>query len=386
MSHHNFEQCPEHLYIHWPFCSKKCHYCDFVAFQNHEQFQDAYHETLCTEIKTFAQLTQAKNTPIKTIFMGGGTPSLYDTVQMKELFHLLHQNYDFTQIQEASIEVNPADVDEQKLDAWSECGLTRMSMGVQALDDDLLAKLNRRQRTADVMRALKLTPKYFNRISIDLILGLPGISQQQWVNTLDQAMDWPIEHISIYFLTIHEKTPLYFKVERGEHILPPDSSVIAMYEYTIEFLARHGFYQYEISNFAKIGSESTHNRAYWDRKPYKGFGIGAASFDGKARFVNHKNLPEYLALYKNLTTISYNTKEVLSDQQELLEHLMLGLRQRNGVDLHHVVYWLSEKQKSHFLAQVQELMAAQLLEEKDGRICLTPKGMILENEIIIRLI
>lgn len=386
MSNQDFEQCPPHLYIHWPFCSKKCHYCDFVAFQNHEQFQDAYHETLCAEIKAFSELTNGKNSEIKTLFLGGGTPSLYDVHQLAELFALLGQCYNFTAIQEASIEVNPADVDEEKLDAWQECGLTRLSMGVQALDDSLLAKLNRRQRVTDVMRALKLAPKYFNRISIDLILGLPGISEQKWHNTLLQAMDWPIEHISIYFLTIHEKTPLYFKVERGEHTLPADDSVITMYEHTIEFLSNNGFEQYEISNFAKPGCMSIHNQAYWQRKPYKGFGIGASSFDGKSRFINHKNLPEYLQLYKNYTKDVYEVKEVLSQEQAFLEWLMLGLRQKNGVGLHDVVYWLNEDKRSQFFNQVQKLITTGLLAEKQGFICLTTKGMILENEIIISLI
>lgn len=386
MSTHDFPRCPEHLYFHWPFCSKKCHYCDFVAFQNHEQFQDAYHETLCCEVETFARLTNALQTPIKTIFMGGGTPSLYDTTQMAELFALLHDRYNLSQLEEASIEVNPADVEEERLDAWRECGFTRLSIGVQALDDELLARLNRRQRTQDVFKTMKLAPKYFDRMSIDLILGMPGVSQQQWKDTLAQAMDWPIQHISIYFLTIHEKTPLYFKVERGEHILPPDESVIEMYQYTIEFLARHGFEQYEISNFAKPGAESTHNKAYWDRKPYKGFGIGSSSFDGKSRFTNHKNLPDYLALYKNRSIIVYDTKEALTDQQALLEHLMLGLRQRNGVGLHSMVYLLNEDQKVRFFTQVQELIKASLLEEINGNIRLTIRGMILENEVVISLI
>lgn len=386
MSTHDFPRCPEHLYFHWPFCSKKCHYCDFVAFQNHEQYQDAYHETLCSEIETFAQLTDALTTPIKTIFMGGGTPSLYDTAQMAQLFALLRERYNVSQLEEASIEVNPADVEEERLDAWRECGFTRLSIGVQALDDQLLARLNRRQRTQDVFKAMKLAPKYFDRMSIDLILGMPGVSQQQWKDTLTQAMNWPIEHISIYFLTIHEKTPLYFKVEQGEHILPADESVIQMYQYTIEFLAAHGFEQYEISNFAKPGAESTHNKAYWDRKPYKGFGIGSSSFDGKSRFTNHKNLPDYLALYKNRSTIVYDTKEVLSDQQALLEFLMLGLRQRNGVGLHSMVYLLNEDQKARFFIQVQELIKASLLEEINGNIRLTIRGMILENEVVISLI
>lgn len=386
MSTHDFPKCPEHLYLHWPFCSKKCHYCDFVAFQNHEQYQDAYHETLYCEVETFAQLTNAPETAIKTIFMGGGTPSLYDTTQMAELFKLLQECYNLNKLEEASIEVNPADVEEERLDAWRECGFTRLSIGVQALDDQLLARLNRRQRTQDVFKAMKLAPKYFDRMSIDLILGMPGVSQHQWRETLAQAMEWPIEHISIYFLTIHEKTPLYFKVERGEHILPADDSVIQMYQYTIEFLASHGFEQYEISNFAKIGAESIHNKAYWDRKPYKGFGIGSSSFDGKSRFTNHKNLPDYLALYKNRSNIVYDTKEVLTDQQALLEHLMLGLRQRNGVGLHSMVYLLNEDQKARFSIQVEKLIKESLLEEIHGNIRLTIRGMILENEVVISLI
>lgn len=382
----DFKECPEHLYIHWPFCSKKCHYCDFVAFQNHEQFQDVYHETLCFEIESFSRLVDGQKTSIKTIFLGGGTPSLYDVIDMANLFRLIRNNYDLSSLQEASIEVNPADVTEERLEAWQDCGINRLSMGVQALDDDLLSRLNRRQRIADVLRAIKLAPKYFERISVDLILGLPGVSGEKWKETLACVVEWPIQHISIYFLTIHEKTPLYFKIERGEHILPPDDTVINMFEYSIDFLAKHGFFQYEISNFAKKGYESVHNKAYWDRKHYKGFGIGASSFDGESRFVNHKNLSEYLSLYKNASKLVYETKEVLLKDQELLEYLMLSLRQRDGLDLHHVVYLLEEDKKSRFLSQVQELLEAQLVELKGGRLCLTPKGMLLENEIIMRLV
>ncbi len=380
------EKCPAHLYVHWPFCSKKCHYCDFVAFEQHSSYQDAYHQTLCGEVSSFSSMIHSTDKKIDTIFFGGGTPSLYPLDSLKEFWGVLNNSFDLSALQEASLEVNPADVDEEKLDTWLECGFNRLSIGVQALDDDLLLKLNRRQRILDVHNTMKIAPKYFKRMSVDLILGLPGISEAAWKRTLQEAVSWPIQHISIYFLTIHEKTPLYFKVQRGDILLPDDGNVVGMYDFTIDFLLQHNFAQYEISNFAKPGFESTHNQAYWERKPYKGFGIGSSSFDGKNRFVNDSNLERYIAAYEKPAHHMFATQESLTAEQELLEKLMLGLRQPKGVGLHSVVYLLGDEKKELFLNQVNKLKSASLLAEKDGKIFLTRKGMIFENEVVVGLI
>lgn len=377
----------KHLYIHWPFCSKKCHYCDFVAFQQHEEFQEAYHNVLLQEISAYANsFNQIAKPPIDTIFIGGGTPSLYDLAWIKELFTHLHKHFDLTQTKEITIEANPSDIDEEKLEAWRELGITRISMGVQCLNDDVLIGLNRRQRATDVYRALRLIPKYFDNLSIDLILGLPGISPTEWFATLEQAVTWPINHISIYFLTVHEKTPLYFSVQEGKAILADDQTMIDMYKQTVHFLERHGIDQYEISNFAKPGFASLHNQAYWERKPYKGFGVGASSFDGHKRSTNDNNLTRYLQIDTINNSHDISRHEILTPQQELLELLMLGLRQKKGLDLHRVVYFLNDEEKKRFTANLTSLIEAELIEQLGSTIRLTLKGMVIENDVVVRLL
>ncbi|NDD59422.1 MAG: radical SAM protein, partial [Chlamydiae bacterium] len=198
----DFQIQPQHLYIHWPFCSFKCHYCDFVAYQEHAAFQEKYHAALLNEIDVFAHNTPIAHTwPLKTIFIGGGTPSLYPDKWIVQLFKKLDDHFDSSSCQEISLEANPADITEEKLETWESCGVNRLSIGVQALNDDVLMKLNRRQRATDVSRAMKIGPKYIKNLSIDLILGLPGISPDEWIKTINTVCQWPINHISIYFLT-----------------------------------------------------------------------------------------------------------------------------------------------------------------------------------------
>ena len=371
------------LYIHWPFCHKKCHYCDFVAFEQHNPFQEAYHTALLKEIEAFTQ-AQPKHA-IKTIFLGGGTPSLYPIDKLKELFSTLHKHFDCSQLKEVTIESNPTDITQEKLEAWKAVGINRLSIGVQVLDDDVLKRLNRHQTTADVQRALSIAPDYFDNISIDLILGLPGVTEQTWMKTLEQAMTWPIKHISIYFLMIHEKTPLFFKIKKGKTLFDDEIATLKLFKKTVETLNSKGFKQYETSNYAHPGFESQHNQAYWNYKPYKGFGIGACSFNKKNRIINEKNLHRYLqtiekGLYEKLFSI-----ETLTQEQKKIEQLMLGLRQTKGMDLHRMVYLVSEGERSHFLKNLDLLKTESLVQECDKKIMLTTKGMLLENEVLVKL-
>lgn len=378
---------PKHLYIHWPFCSSKCHFCDFVAFEQHENYQEAYHKILCQEIATFAeQFGPSADRNIHTIFLGGGTPSLYPLPWITELFDVLKTHFCFDDIKEISIETNPADIDEEKLETWRELGINRISVGVQSLDDDVLLKLNRRQRAQDVLRTMRIAPKYFDNISADFILGLPEVSDAMWSDTIQQAVNWPIKHMSMYFLTIHEKTPLYFKVERGEVSLAHDDALVSLYEKTVQYLSNNGFEQYEISNFAKPGYASVHNQAYWDRKAYKGFGVGASSFDENTRSTNDNNLPRYLQHGSDSSYATLATTEKLTPEQALLELLMLGLRQKKGLDLQRVVYSLSADKAKRFNENLEQLVQAGLLEEFEGATRLTLKGMALENEVVVRLL
>jgi len=374
------------LYIHWPFCSSKCFYCDFVALEQHEDFQSAYHAALLKEIELFAATRAPDAQQPKTIFIGGGTPSLYPLDKMEELFTTLRKHFDFSVMQEVSIETNPADITEERLDAWLSFGITRLSMGVQVLDDSILSKLNRRQRIRDVMNAARLIPKYFDNYSMDLILGLPEVSSETWFTTVNQVIAWNPKHVSVYFLTIHEKTPLYYKIEKKELILPNEEIILDDYEKTVLLLEKNGYEQYEISNFAKTGYASSHNQAYWNRLPYKGFGIGACSFDGKKRSTNHNNIQTYCTnlLVSNESIISF--EETLSLQQEKMETFMLMLRQRQGGGLHRMLYLVDERERYTFLQKLSLLEEKGLLTQNQGQIQLTRRGMVLENEIIMQLL
>ena len=374
----------QHIYIHWPFCKNRCHYCDFVALAQHESFFESYHQALCKEIELIGKSLNSRQT-IKTVFLGGGTPSLYPTYMLEEVFKMLDKHFDLSNIQEVTIEANPADITEEKLSQWKSLGINRLSIGVQILDDQILEKLNRNQTTADVFQAIDISSKFFKNISIDLILGLPGITEKVWHATMQQAVAWPINHISVYFLTVYEKTPLYFKVKKGDLKLSDDDQMVTLYAQTIDFLEKNNLFQYEISNFAKIGCESVHNQAYWNRKPYYGFGLGVSSFDGQKRFTNFNNIESYIRSVVSELSLPVSLTECLTTQQVILETLMLSLRQKKGLDLHTVLYLLSGIQKITFNKNIELLKSESLLQQDDNRIFLSFKGMILENEVVLKL-
>ncbi|MFA6264049.1 MAG: radical SAM family heme chaperone HemW [Candidatus Babeliales bacterium] len=373
---------PQHFYIHWPFCHLKCAFCDFVAFQNHEHYQEAYCKRLCQEIVTFCAQYPAADRLLTTIFIGGGTPSMCPLPLFERIMQTIYQETDCSAVSEITIETNPSDITDQRLAAWRKLGINRLSIGVQCLDDDVLEKLNRKQRVSDVERALSLAPSYFNNISVDLILGLPGIREDAWKDTIAKVVTWPIKHISVYFLMVHEKTPLAFALKKGDLSLLSDNTQVRIYEWTVKMLEQHGFEQYEISNFSRSGCASVHNSAYWDRRPYQGFGVGAASFDGAIRSINTNNLSAYLAADSAMPPC---TREVLTPQQEFMEVLMLSLRQKRGIDLQHMVYFLNDCQNLGFKSKIADLVAAGLMEEHQGFVRLTLKGMALENEVVVWL-
>lgn len=379
---------PEHLYIHWPFCTQKCAYCDFISFQGHAAFQQQYHAALCNEITAWTKSIPSDHAkPIKTIFIGGGTPSLYPLPLITQLFTTLRTNFDCSTLEEVTIECNPSDITEEKLDTWHEIGINRISMGVQVLDDNVLAVLNRKQRISDVQRALTLIPKYFSNISVDLILGIPGVTQETWFATIETLLRHPITHLSVYFLTVYEKTPLYFSVKKNELPLLPDELMVETYLETVQQLTSHNFIQYELSNFCRPNFASIHNKAYWDRKPYRGFGLNASSFDGVSRTINQANLVDYITTMAESTNGEcYNSIETLSPEQIKLETLMLGLRQITGIDLHSVLYLTNEAEREKISANITQLEKAGLITLNNNNIRLTPRGMVLENEVILKLV
>jgi oxygen-independent coproporphyrinogen-3 oxidase len=247
-----------------------------------------------------------------------------------------------------------------------------------------LKGLNRHQKAADVYALLDSACGLFDNLSVDIIVGLPGVSEAAWKDMISQIVTWPINHVSLYFLTVHEDTQLYFGVRQNKIILPPDDLVVDLYYWTIETFARAGILQYEISNFAKEGWQSKHNSAYWQRVPYKGFGLGACSFDGVHRIQNEKNLLRYLEGIRNTNSMPF-FMETVSESQAWLERIMLGLRQRKGVCIHDLLVSLTEKERDEFVSNADELSKNGLLEQDDGYLRITPAGLSVANEVMVKL-
>lgn len=342
-----------------------------------------YHTALKKEIELFAQHYNQK-IPLDTIYMGGGTPSTYPDDMLLDMFGILRDVFIFDNQSEITIEVNPGTVRFEQLALWKSLGINRLSIGVQSLKDQVLKKLNRHQSARDVYDVLDNASQHFENLSVDFILGLPEISSDEWKDLLQKAMTWPITHISIYFLTVHEETPLYFGIQKKKITLPCDDDVVDLYYWSVDYLKQHGFEQYEISNFAKVGFQSRHNSMYWDRKPYKAFGLGACEFDGKSRFQNQKNLMAYIQGIENNDIITIFS-ESLTDQQIFLEKIMLGLRRTQGVPFEDLVYELAQDQKELIKQKLLWLEDNQFIVEKEGRFALTPKGLAVENDIVIKL-
>ncbi|HEV2601626.1 MAG TPA: radical SAM family heme chaperone HemW [Candidatus Babeliales bacterium] len=371
------------LYIHWPFCPYKCHFCPFVAFAKQDHLMERYHAALMNELLMFRQKYDQKLL-LNTIYFGGGTPSTYPEHLLLDTFAILKRENIFADDIEITIEVNPGTVTQDKLALWSKIGVTRLSIGVQSLKDSVLQELNRHQSAADVQAVLQMAKGLFKSVSIDLIVGLPGVSQDEWREMIETVVTWPINHISVYYLTVHEDTPLYFRVQQKRVELPCDDMVVDLYQWTCNQLNAYGFEQYELSSFAKKGHESRHNRMYWSRKPFKGVGVGAWSFDGQSRFQNEKNLMLYMQAAEAGNEV-IRVCDQLTDQQVHLEKVMLGLRQTRGLLLADMFDGLSVAQKESITSQIAFLQENGFIVERDDRIFMTPRGMSIENTIAQRL-
>lgn len=381
--HYDISAKTRSLYIHWPFCPYRCHYCPFVALASHDPFMERYHQALVKEIREFGD-NYSEKLPLDTIYFGGGTPSTYPDHLLLDMFAILEEYFIFDENIEITLEVNPGTVRPEQLGLWKKLGINRMSVGVQSLNDDVLKKLNRLQKATDVYFLLDKAPDYFDNISVDVILGLPGVDVAEWKSLLSEIVTWKISHISMYVLEVHDSTPLFFNIASKKVTLPCDDDVVDLYYWSREFLAQHGFDQYEVSSFARSGRQSRHNSMYWERKPYRGFGLGACSFDGTSRLQNEKNLIKYLesveqGSYKPVFT------EFITKQQVYAEKMMLGLRRMKGVCWQDISADLTQEQLDELVLKIEMLKKEKLIAEKDGRLQLTPAGLIVENQIITRL-
>lgn len=368
------------FYIHWPFCPYRCSYCPFTALAGQDELMPLYHDALCNELLLWKQ---AKKYELETLYFGGGTPSTYPENLMLDMSAILSTVCSFNDGCEITIEVNPGTLSPSHSETWQKIGINRISLGVQSLNSQTLTLLNRLHTYDDVKNSLTLLVGKFKSISIDLIIGLPGISCLEWEKTLKEVCTWPIQHISIYLLTIHKCTPLYFQLKQKNIKLPSTEATIRMFLYTQSYLQANGFEQYEISNFAKPGHRSRHNLKYWSHKPYLGFGLGACSFDGFIRSENTSSFTEYYSAIEQGHK-PYESQETLSDEHILTEKIMLSLRLNTG--LHLQQFNLGGSSISPAIKEfVDTLLHEQLVvRPTQDIVVLTPGGMLLENEIATR--
>lgn len=373
------------LYIHWPFCPYRCHFCPFVAIAGHYDLMEEYNAALNVEIKRFAAECP-KKLSLDTIYIGGGTPSTWPNKLLLDTFGRLKSTFDFKEISEITLEVNPGTVEKEQFSVWKEAGITRLSVGVQSLNDTVLAGLNRHQKASDVRKLLDWAQEErFENISVDVIIGLPEVSNDEWKVMIKELVTWPIKHVSMYFLSVHENTPLFTRLQNNELRLPKEDPIVDLYYWTVDMFEKHGLKQYEISSFAREGFESQHNQVYWKRKPYKGFGIGACSFDGKVRYQNIKNEARYVrALKMNVDVVA--SCEELQPKQIKLEKVMLGLRQMDGLDTLDVIADMTKEEEEKFLKRIKEFKEEQIISKKGSRIYLNKKKYAVENEVAIKLL
>lgn len=380
---YNCQAATRSLYIHWPFCPYKCHFCPFVAIASQDQFMTQYHTALMQEVRTYAQACDQKQ-QLDTIFFGGGTPSTYPDDLLLDTFATLRKEFAFSDAMEISIEVNPGTVRPGQLQLWKDAGINRLSIGVQSLNDEVLKKLNRHQSAQDVYNLIDATQDIFDNVSVDIILGLPGVTPEEWKQLIHTIGSWPVKHVSLYFLTIHENTQLYFGIQSKKVVLPADDEMIDLYYWSIDALKEHGFEQYEISSFARPGYRAKHNTVYWDRKPYKGFGIGACSFDGEHRLQNEKNLMKYMAGVARGEDMTI-FEETLTQEQVYLEKVMLGLRRSCGMKQSDILAAVLPEKQQLVINKIDMFKEQGFLVEKNGCLVLTPAGLAVENEIVVQL-
>jgi oxygen-independent coproporphyrinogen-3 oxidase len=371
------------LYLHIPFCVKKCLYCGFYSTPYRDEQADIFLSGLRKEADEYR--AAFLNRPFGTVYIGGGTPTSLSPGQMAQLFDILSGSFSRAHNAECTVEANPNTVSEPMLSLLQERGVNRLSIGVQSFSPELLRSLGRPHTAEEATDAVLRSRKAgFRNIGIDLIYGIPGQSPSLWQQTLEQAIELAPEHISAYSLSLDEGSAFMRMAEEGAIRLPDDEVVAEMYECAVEKLTGAGYGQYELSNFARPGHECRHNRNYWDRGEYLGLGPGAWSFIAGRRRFTIPDVHEYaLRLNAGLTVTAL--EEVPETDQAVREHLFLGLRTANGVDLRRFQQLYGRGPYEKLMKNLSIPRNAGLVQISGGHVRLTGPGRLLADEAILRL-
>lgn len=365
------------IYLHIPFCRSKCAYCDFYSLANREDQMDRYLAALLTHLRETAP--QAKGYLVDTVYLGGGTPSIFGAQRLKTLLGEVKRLYRLERGCEITMEANPESVNPELLRTVRRAGVNRLSLGVQSADDRELKAIGRPHSFAQAVQAVEIARKAgIHNLSLDLIFGLPDQDMASWQRSVEALIALNPEHLSCYGLQLEEGTPLY---QRREQLTLADDDLQAdMYLWMVQRLEQAGYFQYEISNFAKPGRESRHNLRYWKLKEYIGFGPGAHSDFGGRRYSFVRSLEDYLRGVEEGGPIVDEDEEIPAEERRS-EYLMLGLRTVSGIDGD----WYSRTYHMNFRpleALLRGYAQRGLAEEREGRWHLTPQGFLISNLLI----
>jgi len=375
---------PMGLYVHIPFCNKKCDYCDFVSYSMDRKAQQLYLEGLFTEIDMLKREFQDK--VFNSLYIGGGTPSIVYEGFIASLSRKIFSSFHFEPKPEFTIEVNPSSFTRTKFFEYVESGVNRISVGVQCLDSKLLQQHGRVQSVDHVRDTFEiLRDARFHNVSSDVMIGLPGQSTGSVVDTVKYLAENNVKHISLYTLQIEKHTMLYNKFRKGKITPMKDKKIVNIYEKVYKYLNGEGFFRYEVSNYAKPCFESRHNQKYWNGTEYLGLGVSAHSYVDGYRYYNTKRLDTYIDKMEQGKSAVY-AKEYVSQSERRTERIMLALRTIKGLNLAQFEEEFHENLLLSKGVEITKLTNLGMIEVVDGYLRITDKHFFVSNSIILELI
>ncbi|SHE28405.1 oxygen-independent coproporphyrinogen-3 oxidase [Tissierella praeacuta DSM 18095] len=364
------------LYIHIPFCISKCYYCDFSSFTNINHKIDEYINSLIIELDLYKD--KIKDYSIKTIFIGGGTPSCINPRYINRILEFIYRNFNTSDLVEVTIEANPGTLDKEKVQIYMESGINRVSMGMQTLDDTLLKSIGRIHSTKDFYKSYEILRNgNMKNINVDLIFGLPNQSIDQVISSLKKVVELGVEHVSYYGLILEENTKFYKLYNEGKIFLPDENIERMMYHKATEYLTNHGYKHYEISNYALPTYECKHNLVYWEVRPYLGVGLSSHSNMRGKRFFNTSDINIYIEKL-NMNKLPVEGEEIIDKDTEMEEFCILGIRKIEGLS--------KIEFKNRFEVEIEKIYGDIIKKHidnglilNDHNIRLTKKGLDLSN-------
>ena len=367
------------IYIHIPFCKSKCIYCDFNSFAKKDECIKPYIKALIKEIKNYAK--ENKDIIVKTIYIGGGTPSYINETYIKEIIETIKNNYNIAKEAEITIEVNPGTANKKKLELYYKLGINRLSIGLQSTNDNLLKLIGRIHNFEDFLETVHIAQSIgFKNINADLMIGLPNQNILDIEETLNSLINLELTHISVYSLIIEPNTPIEKQINLGKLKLPDEEIERYMYWYAKRKLEENGYLHYEISNFAKPLYRSKHNLDCWNQKEYKGFGISASSYENSIRYTNIDDIDSYI---KNIENSNFKENYILEEKQDkemmMKEYMLLGLRKITGVNIKEFIKKFEVSPLYKFNKELSKLLKEGLIVADENSIRLSKKGLDLAN-------